>query len=154
MIKSAQSGDDQNLALLVYRTTRISSDIPSPAELLNSRKYSALLPTRARLLKEGERERLLELQSKQKEYYDRTAKDLPEIHAGTEVYVQLNPESQDWSKATVLSSDNNRHYKIRLHHNNKDYVRNRKFIRVPQPMAIQRKSTRHSKPPERYGFSA
>ena len=56
MVKSAQSGDDQNLALLVYRTTRISSDIPSPAELLNSRKYSALLPTRAKLSKGEERE--------------------------------------------------------------------------------------------------
>ena len=38
-------GEDVNLALLTSKTTPLSHSLPSPAELLNSRKYKTLLPT-------------------------------------------------------------------------------------------------------------
>ena len=45
LIKTMEEGDDVDLALLTYKTTPLSHRLPSPAELLNSRKYKTLLPT-------------------------------------------------------------------------------------------------------------
>ena len=46
LLKTIEEGEDVNLALLTYKTTLLSHSLPSPAELLNSRKYKTLLPTR------------------------------------------------------------------------------------------------------------
>ena len=45
LIKTIQEGEDMDLALLTYKTTLLNHRLPSPAELLNSRKYKTLLPT-------------------------------------------------------------------------------------------------------------
>ena len=46
LIKTIEEGEDMDLALLTYKTTPLNRRLPSPAELLNSRKYKTLLPTR------------------------------------------------------------------------------------------------------------
>ena len=45
LIKIIEEGEDVDLALLTYKTTPLNHRLPSPAELLNSRKYKTLLPT-------------------------------------------------------------------------------------------------------------
>ena len=45
LIKTMEEGEDVDLALLTYKTTPLNHRLPSPAELLNSRKYKTLLPT-------------------------------------------------------------------------------------------------------------
>ena len=45
LTKSMEEGEDVDLALLTYKTTPLSHRLPSPAELLNSRKYKTLQPT-------------------------------------------------------------------------------------------------------------
>ena len=45
LIKTMEEGEDMNFALLTYKTTPLSFRLPSPAELLNSRKNKMLLPT-------------------------------------------------------------------------------------------------------------
>ena len=45
LIKTIEEGEDMDLALLTYKTTPLNHRLPSPAELLNSRKYKTLLPT-------------------------------------------------------------------------------------------------------------
>ena len=45
LIKTMAKGEDVDLALLTYKTTPLSHRLPSPAELLNCRKYKTLLPT-------------------------------------------------------------------------------------------------------------
>ena len=45
LIKTMEEGEDMDLALLTYKTTPLSHRPPSPAELLNFRKYKTLLPT-------------------------------------------------------------------------------------------------------------
>ena len=45
LIKIIEEGEDMDLALLTYKTTPLNHRLPLPAELLNSRKYKALLPT-------------------------------------------------------------------------------------------------------------
>ena len=44
LITTIEEGEDMNLALLTYKTTPLSHRLPSPEELLNSRKYKTLLP--------------------------------------------------------------------------------------------------------------
>ena len=39
LINTMEEGEDMNLALLTYKTTPLSHKLPSPAELLNVRKY-------------------------------------------------------------------------------------------------------------------
>ena len=46
LIKTMEEGEDIDLALLTYKAAPISHNLPSPAELLNSRKYRTMLPTR------------------------------------------------------------------------------------------------------------
>ena len=45
LLKTTGEGENVNLALLTYKTTPLSHSLPSPAELLNFRKYKTLLPT-------------------------------------------------------------------------------------------------------------
>ena len=56
LIKAMTTEEDLHLALLVYRATPLSHNLPSPAELLNSRRYLAFLPTRALAERERGRE--------------------------------------------------------------------------------------------------
>ena len=46
LIKTIEEEEDVDLALLTYKTTSLNHRLPSPAELLNSRMYKTLLPTR------------------------------------------------------------------------------------------------------------
>ena len=43
LIKTIEEGEDVDLALLTYKTMLLNHIFPSPAELLNSRKYKTLL---------------------------------------------------------------------------------------------------------------
>ena len=56
LTKAHQSGQDPDMALLCYRSTPIKSKLPSPAELMNSRRYRTLLPTQTMLKSEEKRE--------------------------------------------------------------------------------------------------
>ena len=49
LIKTMEEGEDMDLALLTHKTIPLSHRLPSPAELLNSRKYktpSQIVPSR------------------------------------------------------------------------------------------------------------
>ena len=46
LTKAMEGGDDPHLALLAYITTPLTHNLPSPAELLNSRKFRCLLPVK------------------------------------------------------------------------------------------------------------
>ena len=66
LIKAMAAHKDPHIALLVYRATPLSHSLPSPAELLNLRKYHALLPARALAQrKREERNREVMMQSMQ-----------------------------------------------------------------------------------------
>ena len=86
MEKCLASGHDFNLAMLVYRATPQSNKLPSPAEMLNNRKFRALLPVCKLLIKE-------------KLYMAR-------VHPNQPVYVQQDPKSL-WKPAiaTEIPSD-------------------------------------------------
>ena len=77
--KCAEARHDPYLAMLIYRATLLSNSIPSLAELLNGRKYRALLPTRTLMQSPHEqivREQMIAGKDKRSELYNKSAKYL------------------------------------------------------------------------------
>jgi chemotaxis protein CheY-P-specific phosphatase CheC len=75
------SSSDAHAALLQYRATPLRSGMASPAELLNQRKYSAILPvkskmTEAQRLEHSKMERNKEATT---EYYNQRAREYREL---------------------------------------------------------------------------
>ena len=146
LTKAHQSGQDPDMALLCYRTTPLNAKLPSPAELINSRRYKTLLPTRTLLRpKEREREELLKLKQNQEHYYNRSAQELPELKTNMKVYVQLLPQSKDWKPATILQCLDYNKYKVQLDFNGKEYIRNRVYIK-PRLHELRRSHRTISRP--------
>ena len=64
--KCMAAGHDHYLTMLIHRATPSSSSLPASAELLNGRKYSALLPTRS-LMQNAQRQLVREHMVEDKE---------------------------------------------------------------------------------------
>ena len=102
--KAKQSNMDPYLALLCLRTTPIDSALPSPAELLNGRKYRDNLPSKTRnnnCDKDSVYSRLLDHQAKQTEYHDNHGvRRLSPLRPGQHVTVQDHSTGK-WTPAVV-----------------------------------------------------
>ena len=101
--KAKASALDPDIALLCLRTTPVDHVIPSPAELLYTRKIQGNLPVKLSnpiAHKDIIHQRLEQRQAIQKEYHDRHAHDLPPLITGQDVYVQ-NQQTGLWKPATV-----------------------------------------------------
>ena len=116
LIKTIEEGEDVDLALLTYKTTSLSHRLPSPAELLNSRKYKTLLPTH--IVPTGLRESYRQIMDQGKQIrarmYNRNTRVLPNI----------------WTPAEVIQCPANegRSYSFKTIHGGV-YTRNRRFIK-------------------------
>ena len=89
--KCKAENSDTELALLCLRTTPIDAEIPSPAELLYTRKIKANLPVKLYnpiSTKDRVYQQLMHRQETQKMYHDRGAQELPPLIAKQPVYVQ------------------------------------------------------------------
>ena len=136
MRKCAAAGYDPNLTMLVYRATTLTNSIPSPAELLNGRKYRALAPTTSPIRSPHSqvvREQMLKDKDKMSEHYHKTARDLPSLPQNQEVYVQTHTQSMDSSNSTPVASKP-RSYSAETS-NGARLVRNRRCIRPAQETA-------------------
>lgn len=135
--KCAAAGHDPNLAMLVYRATPLTTSIPSPAELLNGRKYRALLPTKSPIQNPSYqvvREQMVKDKNKVCEHYNKTARDLPSLPQNQRVYVQVHPQYNQWTPATVTKTpvaSQPRSYSVETT-KGAQLVRNRRFIRPAQ----------------------
>ncbi|WP_419589125.1 DDE-type integrase/transposase/recombinase, partial [Thiolapillus sp.] len=129
MKKAEESNADIDLALLCLRTTPIDSNLPSPAELLYSRKPRSNLPVLDHPTPQNDavRKCLKARQQTQKEYYDKTVKDLSPLHSGQQILMQDNRGT--WTPATVVEKrPEPRSYTIRTP-NGGLYRRNRRQLR-------------------------
>ena len=79
--------------------------------------------------REGERGELLNLKQNQEHYYNKAAQMLPELHVNMEVYVQLQPTSRDWKPVTLTECTDHNAYKVQLDFNEKEYIRNHRYIK-------------------------
>ena len=136
MRECAAAGHDPNLTMLVYRATTLTTSIPSPAELLNGRKYRALAPTTSPIRSPHSqvvREQMLKDKDKMSEHYHKTARDLPSLPQNQEVYVQAHTQSMGSSNRTSVASQP-RSYSAETP-NGARLVTNRPFIRPAQETA-------------------
>ena len=138
MTRCAEAGDDPYLAMLVYRSTPLTSKIPSPAELLNGRKYRTMLPMRPQRhgTDENYRDEMILEKTRTAERYDRHAKDLDELTKNQKVLVQLDPRKNVWDRATVTNFNSSpRSYDLTTE-DGRCYTRNRRYIR-PRPYDLR-----------------
>ena len=133
------AGQDPDLAMLVYRATPLTSSIPSPAKLLNGRKYRALLPARSLVQSaHGQivREQMVENKNKTSMLYNKAAKDLPLLTQHRSVYVQPDTRCNRLMPATITktpTASQPRSYSVETL-DGTHLVRNRRFISpVDQP---------------------
>jgi len=106
--KCKESGADPHLAMLCLRSTPIDHNIPSPAELLNSRVYQTNLPGVSKpslsLSADGDvNTKLQARQEQRKSQYDKTSKTLPAVYPGEPVCV-LNPHSHKWDPGLIKNT--------------------------------------------------
>ena len=134
MRKCAAAGHDRHLAMLVYRATPLTTSISSPAELLNGRKYRALLPTRIPIQRPHSqvvRGQMVKDKEKMCEHHSKVERDLPSFPQNQKVYVQVHPQSNQWTPATDTKTpvaSQPRSYSVETP-NGAQLVRNRRFIR-------------------------
>ena len=64
----------------------------------------------------------------QTKYYNRNTRDLPSLKTGRPVYVQLVPKTRNWIPGFIIERLSSRTYKVKTH-NDRIYIRNRKFIK-------------------------
>lgn len=135
IIKAQESGADYRLALLEYLNTPLEKDMPSPAELLQSRKLRGILPFSQKQLKpkihKNIHKQLLNRQQIQKRYYDRNARNLRPLQIGEKVRV-LDLIKKRWIPGTITSILKDRSFEIKLK-SGKKIVRNRRHIVQDSP---------------------
>ena len=135
-----------DLALLTHKTMLLSHRLPSPAELLNSRKYKTLLPTCivATRLQENYRQIMNQGKQVQAQLYNRNTRVLPRLEQSQKVVVQLDPDKNIWTPAEIIQCPANegRLYSLKTIHGGV-YTRNRRLIKLdltatelPEPKPI------------------
>ena len=89
-----EGGEDPHLALLAYITTPLMHNLPSLAELLNSRKFRCLLPVQIKQHEQTRQQRQMmqRMKLQQAKHYNKNARALPKLNIGDTVYIQLKPK--------------------------------------------------------------
>jgi hypothetical protein len=143
--KSKQSNGDVYKAILDLRNTP-RGDIGSPAQRLMGRRMKTLLPTSPQLLKpktvntDKVQSSLAEERSRQKSYYDRHTKPLPELNPSEAIRVST---PKGWKPAELIGKDPTpRSYQIKMGEQARQYRRNRQMImntrEIPQEITPER----------------
>ena len=104
------------MSLLVWRNTPTIGMNSSPAQRLFGRRLRNNLPIASTLLKPQIQTDVLERKQqnneKQAQYYNRGAKDLPELNEGDTVRIKPSKYSSTWEKAVVREQVGIRSYKV------------------------------------------
>ena len=119
MKKCLASGHDFNLAMLAYRATPQSNKLPSPAEMLNNRKYRALLPmcsVQTAYQRQAVHEQMFMQQARKSAHYNKSTRDLPPLYptnqcaARSRVTMEASNSHRDTLRlqATLLHSPDRR----------------------------------------------
>ena len=139
LIKTIEEGEDVYLALLTYKTTPLNYRLPSPAELLNSRKYKTLLPTLIvpTRLQESYRQIMDQGKQVQAQLYNKNTRVLPRLQQSQKVVVQLNPDRNIWTPAEITQcpTSKGRSYSLSTIYGGV-YTRNRRFIKPDSTEAV------------------
>ena len=117
--KERKAGEDQYLVLLNMRNTPTQGMESSSAQILLGRWTKTIIPTTQSLLESRstvlqlETDMLKGMQHRQAKYYNRSAKDLPNLHKGDTVRIKpFKLGVKSWKKAKVLGSRGERSYEV------------------------------------------
>ena len=128
-----------NSLTVILRVTPLNHRLPSPAELLNSRKYNTLLPTCILLTRLQESYRQIMDQGKQvqTQLYNKNTRVLPRLQPSQKIVVQLDPDKNIWTPAEIIQCPTNkgRSYSLRTIYGGV-YTRNRRFIKPDLTEAV------------------
>ena len=139
-----EGGEDPHLAILTYVTTPLNHSLPSPAELLNSRKYRCILPIQIKQQSHTHwYKNIMQRQKHHQTKYNRNARDLPSLKTGRPVYVQLILKTRNWTPGHIIERLSSRTYKVKTY-NGGIYIRNRKFIKPQYTDSKQSLQTREA----------
>ena len=129
-----------DLALLTYKTTPLNHRLPSPVELLNSRKYKALLPTYIVPTRMQESYKQIMDQGKQvqAQLYNKNTRVLPRLQQSQKVVVQLDPGKNIWTPAEIIQCPTNkgRSYSLKTIHSGVCTRNRRSFIKLDLTEAL------------------
>ena len=121
--------DDPALGMLEYSNTPLTGMEYSPCQLLMNRSTRTKLPIHEKLLHpsipHNAHEQMTQLKLKQKEYYDRSSRTLPEIFPNEIVRIHKPSTPNIWSKALVKEKSGHPNSYIVTTENGKSYRRNR-----------------------------
>ena len=129
--KADRCNQDRWLALLEWRNTT-NSIKSSPAQRLFSRRLRTSIPMKAKKLEPQLQTRIkderIASKRRSKYHHDKSAKSMPDIEEGEDVFVQLRPDQNSkWSKAKITRRKSGR--KFAVEKDGREYVRNRQHIR-------------------------
>eukprot|EP00057_Strongylocentrotus_purpuratus_P006656 XP_011661130.1 PREDICTED: uncharacterized protein K02A2.6-like [Strongylocentrotus purpuratus] len=133
LLKKTKKGEeDFYMSLLVWRNTPTVGLNSSPAQRLFGRRLRNNLPIASVLLKPklqtDTNQRKEKNREKQAHYYNRGAKDLPELKVGDTVRVKPKKHARAWESAIVLEKVGIRSYSIRTERG-AEIRRNRRHLR-------------------------
>ncbi|KAJ8395956.1 hypothetical protein AAFF_G00026640 [Aldrovandia affinis] len=137
--KAAHDGDDPWKAILHWRNTPTENMGSSPAQRLMSRRLKTSIPATNKLLEPvvvvGVTEKLRHRKQLAKSFYDRSARDLPELEVGETVRMKPLPGDNTgrWGVGTCLRRVAPRSYLVDV--DGSLYRRNRVDLRVAEPTA-------------------
>ncbi|KAJ8366480.1 hypothetical protein AAFF_G00353480 [Aldrovandia affinis] len=137
--KAAHDGDDPWKAILHWRNTPTENMGSSPAQRLMSRRLKTSIPATNKLLEPvvvvGVTEKLRHRKQLAKSFYDRSARDLPELEVGETVQMKPLPgdNTDRWRVGTCLRRVAPRSYLVDV--DGSLYRRNRVDLRVAEPTA-------------------
>ena len=130
--KARRDRTDIHLSILNWRNTPTDASDYSPSQKLHSRRTRTTMPTTNELLKPEVATHVnkeIHLRRQQaKQWYDRSAKPLPELIIGQGVRMQPL-EGRQWKKAKVVDKVGERSYLAQTA-DGKVYRRNRKYLRA------------------------
>ena len=158
--KSRETGTDPHLAMLNLRTTPLDHNIASPSELLNSRLYKSLVPSKQQHHLKSYNEQLQQRQDMTKIAYDKKSRCLAPLQPSETVRVQ-DPITKVWTPGQVINQCSQpRSYNVQT--KNSTVRRNRCHIRKTvesfqprsanrdnSPLTNQRRSQRTVRAPNR-----
>lgn len=139
-LKAIETKSDPFLAIMDYNSTP-KQNLPAPCTLLMGRQFRTNLPVKTENLRpkfscKEACKNMIRNQEKQKRYYDKSVKKLPNLEVGDPIFLQEG--IRKWSPGIVVKKNNNNDYIVRV--NEGEYRRNRSHLRLQQqPLNLKTK---------------